>query len=377
MKDHKQAEAGTPVHKKGGQNREEFLAVLAHELRDPLAPICAGLELLKLARDKLGPYDEIIGMMERQTHQLVTLVDHLVDISHIRRGTLLLKKSKVKLADIIQEALQSSSSCVSESGLELVLSEPAKTIYLEADPQRLAQALANLLRSAARFARGGGQLRLSVQRQGGLGVIALGYEGQPVPENRLQPTHSPGVLNPGQEASSPIGLSLVYSLAELHGGSLEILRKEHGSDFILKLPILEIMSADFPPSSVEAQGHRVLIVDDNRDAAQMLGKVIELLGNESRTANDGRAAVEIASSFRPHVILMDLDMPEMDGYQAARLIRRQAWGANLTLVALTGWSQKQDRQRSIAAGFDDHLIKPVEPYALHKLLSAVPPPRRP
>lgn len=369
----KSPDHSSSINSPADRDREEFLAALAHELRDPLAPICAGLELLKLAREKIAPYDEIIGMMERQTRQLVTLVDHLLELSRINRGMLVLKKSRAKLADLIEEAVEEAAPHVREAGHELSISLPGKSIYLEADAQRLTQALGNLICNAAKFARSGSNIHLVVQRLGNEGIVSLSYEGKGAGESRAYgraPTKGEDCIAL-ESAGAPVGLSLVYSLAELHGGSLTVKREDGRCACILRLPILDIKSADAPLSPEAAEGHRVLIVDDNRDAALMLGKVIELLGNESRTANNGRMAVEVAAGFRPHVILMDLDMPEMDGYEAARLIRRQSWGEPITLVALTGWGQEEDRQHSRAAGFDHHLLKPVEPYALHKLLESV------
>lgn len=364
------------------RRKDEFLATLAHELRNPLAPIRTGLELMKIVKDDPAVLGEVRDTMERQTLQLITLVDDLLDVSRITRGKLELRKSRVDLATVVQSAVEASRPFIDESRHELTVSIPDQNFVLEADPHRLAQILSNLLNNAAKYTPDGGRVWLSAERQGSDLLFEVRDNGIGIPEDMRERVFEMfAQLEDPLEKRAPglgIGLTLVKSLAEMHGGSVEVQSDgpNRGSRFSVRLPIssAELMKESHAAPSdapVPVAGNcRVLVVDDNEAAADMLSIIVKTLGCEVQTANDGRQAVDAAARFLPDVILMDLGMPKMNGYEAAQCIREQPWGRKMILAAVTGWGQDEDRQRTRAAGFDHHFVKPIEPSALRQLLAA-------
>jgi signal transduction histidine kinase/ActR/RegA family two-component response regulator len=363
----------------GNRRKSEFLATLAHELRNPLAPIRTGLEVLKLADGQPELAAHTRQVMERQMRQLITLVDDLLDVSRITRGKLELRKCRVKLSDVVQSAVESSTPLIHEAGHQLSVDVPQQAIHLDADPHRLAQVLANLLNNAAKYTPEGGQISLTAERQGSDVVIAVRDNGLGIPAE-LQTrvfemfTQIDRPVEKGYTGLG-IGLTLVKSLTELHGGRVEV-RSDGpnlGSEFTVRLPIyVEAQPTEQLPSFPEAAPSRrlrVLIVDDNEAAIDMLGIIVKMLGNEVRTAADGQQAVGAAREFLPDVVLMDIGMPKMNGYEAAREIRQQSWGQRMLLVALTGWGQDEDKRRTREAGFDHHLVKPADPSELQRLFA--------
>lgn len=365
------------------RRKDEFLATLAHELRNPLAPIRTGLEVLKLAKDDPATVEETRLTMERQTQQLVTLVDDLLDVSRITRGRLELRKCRVKLSDVLQSAVEASRPLIGEAGHDLTIAVPEPPVYLNADPHRLAQVISNLLNNAAKYTPEEGQIRLVAERCGSDVVVSVKDNGIGIPADMLDRIFEmfAQIDAPVETACTGlgIGLTLVKSLVEMHGGSIEVQSdgRNRGTDFRVRLPILaETPVGERKPVqpreiSTASNRRRVLVVDDNKSAADMLSTVVSMLGNEVRTAGDGQRGIEVAAEFLPDVILMDLGMPTLNGYEAARRIRQQPWGKKVMLVALTGWGQDEVKQRTKDAGFNYHLVKPAEPAELQKLLAMV------
>lgn len=362
------------------RRKDEFLAILAHELRNPLAPIRTGLELMRMAKDDPETLEITRSTMERQTQQLVRLVDDLLDVSRITRGKLELRRRTVNLADIVETAVEASRPFIDEVSHDLTIEIPEYPLYVDADPNRMAQVVSNLLNNAAKYTPEGGQIRLTVERQGREALLSVQDTGIGIPEDMLDRIFEvfAQIEHPMERAHAGlgIGLTLAKSIAEMHGGRVEVSSEgeNRGSTFRVRLPIVVEASgmeseSVAAPSPVILNQRRVLVVDDNQAAADMLSIMVRMMGNDVRTAHDGREATRVAADFRPQVVLMDLGMPVMDGFDAARHIRRQPWGKDMLLVALTGWGQDADKQRSKNAGFDHHLVKPAEPSDLRQLLA--------
>ncbi len=360
------------------RRKDEFLATLSHELRNPLAPISLGLELMQELRDDPAQMENIRGSMERQTRQLITLVDDLLDVSRVTTGKLKLRKRRVELADVIQSAVEASHPLIAQARHQLTVDISEQPIHLDADPHRLAQVLSNLLNNAAKYTLDGGHIWLTAERQGVEVVISIKDTGIGISadmQGRIFDMFTQ-IRNP-VDTGTPglgIGLTLVKSLVQMHGGSIEVHSDSasKGSEFVVRLPILtEAQTEEEQPVETDKGGakHRVLIVDDNKEAAEMLGMLVEMLGNEVRTADGGRQGIEIAAEFRPELVFMDLRMPGMDGFEAARHIRQQPGGQAITLVALTGSGQEEDKRRTKEAGFHRHLVKPASRSDLQELFA--------
>jgi PAS domain S-box-containing protein len=364
------------------RRKTEFLATLGHELRNPLAPIRTGLELMGMMADDPARLEEIRSMMERQVQQLVRLTDDLLDVSRITQGKLQLRKCQVALSDVIQSAVEASLPFIEEAGHKLVITTPPQPIFLDADPNRLAQVFSNLLSNSSKYTPEGGRIWLTAKRQESDVVVTVRDSGIGIPANMQANifemfTQIERPLEKGYQGLG-IGLTLVKQLVEMHSGKVKVHSKGEGqgSKFSVRLPLSAEPHTAKPQSAQDkAVGAklRILIVDDNKAAADMLGMVVKILGNDICIAYNGTQGVEAAAEFRPNVILTDLGMPEMDGYEAARHIREQEWGKDIILVALTGWGQDGDRQRTKEAGFDHHLVKPAEPAILQKLFAGIEP----
>ncbi|WP_341406143.1 PAS domain S-box protein [Luteolibacter soli] len=360
------------------RKKDEFLATLAHELRNPLAPIRTGLEVMKMAGGLSAPLEKVRATMERQMDQLVTLVNDLIDVSRITRGKLQLRLTQCRFADIVRSATEASLPGIIEAGHYLDVSVPDAEIHLNADPHRLAQVISNLLNNAAKYTPRGGTIRLAAEVGQGTLSVRVQDTGKGIPSGMLDrifemfaqiesPTQDHGGLG--------IGLTLVKSLIQMHGGSVraESAGPGKGSTFHLQLPAIIREPAPAPSLAVAGNGHhasgkRVLIVDDNTDAAQVLAMAVTLMGHEVATAENGQVALDLVPGFRPHVVFMDLGMPVMDGWEAAKRLRAQPGSETIHLVALTGWGQDGDRERTRAAGFDQHLVKPADPETLRRVL---------
>jgi PAS domain S-box-containing protein len=360
------------------QRKDEFLATLAHELRNPLAPIRNGLQVLRLAGAGGKMVDEARSMMERQLTQMVRLVDDLLDVSRITRNKLELRKERVTLAAAVHSAVETSRPLMEQAGHTFSLSLPPEPVYLDADLTRVAQVFSNLLNNAAKYTGQGGRISLAAELCGGEVVVRVRDNGLGIPSEALTRIFEMfSQVDRNMERAQGglgIGLTLVRRLVEMHGGMVGVHSEGpgRGSEFVVRLPILQTDEPTpvSPHENLAATGkRRILIVDDNRDAATSLGMMLRLMGNETHTANDGLAAIEAAESFRPDLILLDIGLPKMNGYDACRVIRQQPWSNGMIIVALTGWGQEGDRLRSAQAGFDHHLVKPVELDTLAKLLA--------
>ncbi len=359
------------------RRKDEFLATLAHELRNPLAPIRNGLQVLRLGGVSGEMADDAGRMMERQLAQMVRLIDDLLDLSRISRGKIELRKERVELAKVVQHAVETSRPLIDQACHELLIDVPTASIFVDADVTRLAQVFSNLLNNATKYTERGGRLNLSVQRRGNEVAVSVRDNGMGIPAHMLPKvfdmfTQVDRNLERAQGGLG-IGLSIVKRLVEMHDGSVEVKSDGHGmgSEFIVQLPI--VLSVAQPNYVDEQDGEpstrrRILVVDDNRDAAMSLAMMLKLMGNDAKTAHDGFEALEAAAAYRPDLILLDIGMPRLNGYETAKAIREKPWGKTIVLVALTGWGQEDDRRRSEAAGFDSHMVKPIEPAILEKLL---------
>jgi PAS domain S-box-containing protein len=364
------------------RRKDEFLATLAHELRNPLAPIRNGLYILKLTGMADGTVAGVYQMLDRQVTHLVRLVDDLMEVSRITRGRVELCKERTDARSIVENAIETSRPLIDAAGHRLEIDLPAVPLWLDADPMRLAQAVTNLLNNAAKFTDAGGHIRIGARRQGGEVAISVRDDGGGIAPDLLPRVFDLFAQAPGHhhgKAGLGIGLTLVRSMVELHGGTVEARSEglQRGSEFILRLPLAgasAATSAGPHGATADVLSRRVLIVDDNRDAADSLGVLLALLGVESRTAHDGPAALVALDEFRPSAILLDVGMPRMDGCEVAQRLRQHPAGRDVTLVALSGFGQERDRQHAVEAGFDHHLVKPLDIEALRQLLTRLPAP---
>ncbi len=363
--------------------KDEFLATLAHELRNPLAPIRNGLEILRLAGPGGRAIEQARSMMDRQLTQMVRLVDDLLDVSRITRNKLELRKQRLELSTVLHNAVETSRPVIDGSGHQLSVNLPSAPIIVDGDNTRLGQVFANLLNNAAKYSDRGGYIQLTALLDVGEVVVSVRDTGVGIPADMLPKifdmfTQVDRSLEKSQGGLG-IGLTLVKRLVEMHGGRVEA-RSEgqgKGSEFIVHLPLLQspapeapLQVADVTTVSQRVQ-RRILVADDNEDSAASLAMMLEMMGNEVTTAHDGVRAVEEAAKFRPDIILLDIGMPRLNGYEACRQIRKETWGQQAIVIALTGWGQDEDRRRSKEAGFDHHLVKPVDPAALVKLLDSL------
>jgi CheY-like chemotaxis protein len=325
------------------------------------------------------------SMMERQVGQMVRLVDDLLDISRITRGRLELRKERVELADVLNNAVETARRLIEASAHELTVTMPPHPVRVLADPIRLAQVFANLLNNAAKYTEKAGYIWLTAEQRDGGAVVSVRDTGIGIATEDLP--HIFKIFSqvaPALERSQGglgIGLSLVKGLVELHGGTIEVRSggPGMGSEFTVHLPIVAVPEAT--PQEPGGDGEsgssgrkcRILVVDDLRDSADSLAMVLRMMGHDTCAAYDGLEAVQTAAAFRPQVVLLDIGLPKLNGYEAARRIRSEPWGGSIALVALTGWGQEEDKRLSVEAGFNHHLTKPVDPDALEKLLSLIMP----
>lgn len=363
------------------RRKDEFLATLAHELRNPLAPIRNCLHILRMQEDSQFDPSRLHEMMERQVNHLVRLVDDLMEVSRVTRGNIELRRETVDLARVLQNAVETSKPLV-EAGRHTLELHCDQALLLDADPVRLAQVFANLLNNAAKYSEQGGRIHVSAIQDGTQAVISVRDEGLGIAADMLprvfdmfaQIDQSRGYAQGGLG----IGLTLVRSLVTLHGGRVDA-RSDglgHGSEFTVRLPLCSTQTegdgmAANPRTGAGGAVHRILVVDDNRESADSLALFLRMSGHEVRVAYDGAAALTLAQAARPDVVLMDLGMPDPDGHEVCRRLRAQPWGGDVVMVAVTGWGQTEDRQRSEHSGFDAHVVKPVDPSALVALVDSL------
>jgi PAS domain S-box-containing protein len=366
------------------QRKDRFLATLAHELRNPLAPIRTAAEMLtmpNLTSDQLIWSRQVI---HRQVEHMARLLDDLLDVARITRGKLHLKKQRVELGTIVDTAVEAARPLITARKHGLTIDLPPEVPTLDADPVRLAQVLSNLLTNAAKYTDPPGRIELTARVQGELLRIAVKDNGIGLSPSVLSDIFEMFAQGPDErgraEGGLGIGLALVKGLVDLHGGSVEV-RSEgagRGSEFIVTVPcpLPETSPGADAQTSIEptatVASRKILVADDNQDAANALAMLLRLAGHDVCTAHGGQAALSLAGTFHPEVAVLDIGMPDLDGYEVAKQLRQTTWGKGARLIALTGWGQDDDKRRARDAGFDHHLTKPVDPHRLEALLSAVP-----
>jgi len=368
--------------KEADRRKDEFLATLAHELRNPLAPIRNSLEILKMPWVDAETAQQTREVMERQVDQLVRLVDDLLDVSRVMRGKIELRKEAVELSTVVARAIETAQPLIEVQRHRLDISMPPESLLLDADPVRLAQVIGNLLTNAAKYTEAEGHIRVIAQREGDEAILRVQDNGI-----GIAPDMQPHVFDlfvqvehgsARSQGGLGIGLTLVKNLVEMHQGRVEAhsagLGK--GCEFVVRLPLAiheqqepTVAGGGERQHNSKASGLRLLVVDDNKDAATSLAMLLRLQGHEVQVVHDGPSALQLAISYRPALVLLDLGMPGMDGYEVARRLRETPGLERILLAALTGWGQQEDRRRTAEAGFDHHLVKPLEAKTLEDLLA--------
>jgi signal transduction histidine kinase len=362
------------------RRKDEFLATLSHELRNPLAPIRAAVEIMRLAHTEPELVEKARATIERQLLHLVRITDDLLDVARITQNRVELRRERLDLRTVIEAAIEACRPMIDAQGLILTLEIPPQPLWMVADFTRLAQAFANLLNNAAKYTEPGGQIRVSTDASGGVASVIVADTGL-----GIEPALLPRIFDMFTQLEAHrqraqgglgIGLTLARRLIELHGGTIEAFSEGTGlgSRFTVRLSTAphanEVSGTSDPAGSAEgSQPCRVLIAEDNADAAEMMELMLSFKGHDVRVAPDGVEAIAIAAQFQPHIAFVDIGMPRLDGYGAARGIRERL-GPAVVLVAVTGWGQDEDKQRSREAGFDHHITKPPEPDALERLIAS-------
>jgi signal transduction histidine kinase/ActR/RegA family two-component response regulator len=360
------------------RRKDEFLALLAHELRNPLAPLVNAAEILRRGpAEAVG--DEALAVVERQVWHMVRLIDDLLDVSRITRGKIRLQKARVDLALIVEASVAASQPLIEARRHRFAAVCPEAEIFLDADATRLTQVISNLLNNAAKYTPAGGEVDLVAERQGEEAVIRVRDSGVGIPEESLprlfQMFAQVETAVNGAREGLGVGLALARELARMHGGTISVHSEGagRGSEFVVRLPALPVADrpeeARPPPERELASGGlRILVVDDSEDSARSLGALLDMLGHEVIVAHGGADALEIVTARAPDVAVLDIGMPEMDGYELARRLRARYSADEMLLVAVTGWGKDEDRRRSQEAGFDHHLVKPAKPGELQRIL---------
>ena len=361
------------------RRKNEFLATLAHELRNPLAPMSNMLEVLKRSNGDTEILKRAHDTIGRQLAQMVRLVDDLLDLNRITHDRLELRRSEVELSSVIQQAVEVARPLIDEAGQSLIVDLPSEPIYLNADRARLAQLFGNLLNNSSKYTGPEGTISLTAKRIDGEVLVAVKDNGAGIPQDKLDSIFDMFMqvdrTSEQSQAGLGIGLTLVKRLTQMHGGSIEARSagEGQGSEFVVRLPVLSkpaVLSQS--ETAVESSPERrILIVDDNRDSADSLAMLLEITGNKTYMAHDGVEALEAVEKYRPEVVLLDIGLPSLDGHEVCRRVREKSWGKNIVIIALTGWGQEDDRRKSEEAGFNGHLVKPVDYDELLELLSSL------
>ena len=364
------------------RRKDEFLALLAHELRNPLAPIRYALASAKKSGRSPEQRQRAEEIMERQVEHMSRLLDDLLDISRITRGTLELKKIPTELTSVIGAAIETARPLLDAKHHAFGLELPKHAVRLDADAVRLSQAFSNLLINAAKYTPPGGHVQLQAVEEAGEAVVTVRDDGMGIAPDMMPKLFKlfsqAHAVRGHTEGGLGVGLALVRGLVTLHGGSVEARSAGigKGSEFVVRLPVgvpLGESAAEAPVGAEPASGPRlkILVVDDNRDAADTCAMVLGLAGHRVQTAYTARAALELGDSLHPHALVLDIGLPDLDGYQLAHRIRARAWGRGAMLIAVTGWGQEEDRRRALEAGFDHHLTKPIAAETLEALLQSL------
>ena len=369
------------------RRKDEFLAMLAHELRNPLAPIRTGLEVVRLSGDTPAAVAQVRPMLERQVSHMVRLIDDLLDVSRISSGKIHLQSRPTPLADIVRDAVEANRTAIDAAGVQFDVQLPDQPVFLDVDRTRFVQVLSNLLNNAAKFTDHGGRIvvRGDLVRHGETGELVLsvidsgiGISKEMLP--RVFDLFTQGEPNtPRAQGGLGIGLALARRIVELHGGRIDAHSPGPGtgSEFTVRMPVIAgDLAAVIEPASSDARRtkRRVLVIDDNEDSAEAMAMLVRVMGGEAVTSGDGLDGIRRAVTFAPDAIFLDIGMPVLDGYETCRRIRQGPAGNGVFIVALTGWGQERDKQRSADAGFNAHLTKPADPAEIERLLASIPPP---
>ncbi|MES2524983.1 MAG: ATP-binding protein [Gemmatimonadota bacterium] len=377
---HEEMSRAQALLKEADRRKDEFLATLAHELRNPLAPVRNAVQLLRMLDPAHPDVRRAYDIIDRQVSQMSRLVDDLLDLSRITRGQIVLQRRQVDLATVLRAALETSDPAISAGHHTVSVALPDTPVMLNGDVTRLAQVFSNLLNNAAKYTDNGGRIEVSAVQRGGFVEVCVKDNGIGIASDVLPQVFDmftqAGPTSTRSRSGLGIGLALVKRLLDLHGGTV-VARSEgigHGSEFLVTLPaITNITPRAHVPRAEQhvpvAQALRVMVVDDNEDSAITLGLLLERYGCVTRVLHDGLTAIREGSTFLPDVILLDLGMPEVDGFETCRRLREESWGARATVVALTGWGQAEDRRRTKAGGFDHHMVKPVQSNVLMGVLT--------
>jgi PAS domain S-box-containing protein len=378
ISDRKQAEE---MLREADKRKDQFIALLAHELRNPLAPLRNGLQVIRMAASDPHAVAQARDVMERQLTHMVRLVDDLLDISRISQNKMELRRSRLLFEDVMSSAVETAMPAIEAGGHKLAISLPPEPVHLDGDLTRLAQVFSNLLTNSAKYTEREGHIWIAAEVHEGELVVTVRDTGIGIPAESL-----PRIFDMFSQVDRRveretgglgIGLALVKGLVEMHGGSISATSEGqgHGSLFTVRLPVLQQMTegaalatVDIGVTPATKPRRRILVVDDNRDSGNTMSTLLKIMGNEVRTAYGGNEALEIAETFQPQAILMDIGMPQLNGYDATQCIRKQPWGRDMIIIALTGWGQDQDRIQSREAGCDGHMVKPVNVSELEKLL---------
>jgi signal transduction histidine kinase len=367
--------------KEADRRKDEFLATLAHELRNPLAPLRHGLDILH--RDPAGNgVSEILGTMDRQLVHLVRLIDDLLDVSRVSQGKITLRKETIAVADVIAAAVEASRPAIDAAGHALAIDVPSEPLWLDADFTRLAQVVGNLLNNAGKYTPNGGLIGISAGTDGNFAVIRVSDNGIGIPAAKQSEVFElfAQVENHLDRAKGGlgIGLALVKQLVALHGGTVEVESAGvgRGSVFTVRVPLAArsgqaVEPGQAPGEQAPAALLKVLVVDDNLDVAQTIGWMLEAIGHDYRLVHDGRLAIEAAKEYRPDVVLLDIGLPGMDGYAVCRAFRQDALLKDMPIIAQTGWGQIRDKTLAGEAGFDHHLTKPMAIGDLERVLANI------
>ena len=375
------------------RRKDEFLATLAHELRNPLAPVRNAVQVLNLRGSANREWQRAGEVIDRQMRVMVRLIDDLMDVARINKGRIELHKAQVPLSEVLDWALEASRPQIDEFGHLLVLDLPPEVILLDADLTRLSQAFMNLLTNAVKYTERGGRIELSARVSAEAGQVTVSVKDNGI---GIAPAQLEGVFNMFSQVESAlvrsrgglgIGLSLARRLVEMHGGRVEARSKGlgWGSEFLVHLPVLRVEAGRREPALAGVQAAspgdaspaatetalRLLVVDDNQDGADTLSELLSMNGHSVRTAYDGEEALRLAEAFRPHAVLLDIGLPKLNGYETCRYLRAQPWGEGITMIAMTGWGDREAQQAVREAGFNHHFIKPVDENLLMKALAAV------
>jgi signal transduction histidine kinase len=372
--------------REANQAKDEFLALLAHELRNPLAPILNAVGLITTSEGNEEVRHQATQVVERQVHQMARLLDDLLDVSRISRGKLRLRKEVVYLTNLVEQAVQTSRPLIDARRHQITVTQPRESVAIEGDATRLEQVLANLLNNAAKYTEPGGRIWVSGSLENDQAVFRVRDTGKGIPQAMIQRIFEPFVqidfsLHRSEQGGLGIGLMLVRRLVEMHGGTVTAFSagSGQGSEFVVRLPALppgQTLST-FPETTGQENGYEqmkgtprsILIVEDNADSRETLSTLLTLWGHHVIVAENGPRGVEKALTSLPEIALVDIGLPDLDGYQVAEQIRAAPGGDVIYLIALTGYGQQGDRRRSISSGFNAHLVKPVDPKELGRMLA--------